>query len=80
MAQQDGSTATTRGQPAPQTEDLEDDEVNLFNLDINNSGEIVTSTATLDSDVINNSNVMDNTAADFLPQQYIPTRHRLNGY
>ena len=76
MAQQDGSTATTRGQPALQTEDLEDDEVNLLNLDINNSGEIVTSTATLDSDVINNSNVMDNTAADFLPQQYIPTQHR----
>ena len=75
MAQQDGSTTTTRGQPVPQTEDLEDDEVNLVNLDIINSGEIVTRNAALARDVINNSNVMDNTAADFLPQQYIPPQH-----
>ena len=68
MAQQDGSTTTTRGQPVPQTEDLEDNEVILASQDMINNGEIVTSTAALDSDVINNSNVMDNTAADFLPQ------------
>ena len=62
----------------PQTGDHEDNEVNLVNQDIINSGEIVTSTAALDSDVINSSNVMDNTAADFLPQQCIPSQHRPN--
>ena len=78
MAQQDGSTTTTRGQPVPQTEDLEDNEVILASQDMINNGEIVTSTAALDSDVIDNSNVMDNTAADFQPQQYIPPQHRHN--
>ena len=76
MAQQDGSTATTRGQPAPQTEDHEDNEVNLVNQDIINSGDIVTSTAALDRDVINNSNVMDITAADFLPRQCRPPQQQ----
>ena len=76
MAQQDGSTATTRGQPAPQTEDHEDNEVNLVNQDIINSGDIVTSTAALDRDVINNSNVMDITAADFLPRQCRPLQQQ----
>ena len=75
MAQQDGSTTTTRGQPVPQTKDLEDNEVILASQDMINNGEIVTSTAALDSDVIHNSNVMDNTTADFLPQQYIPPQH-----
>ena len=76
MAQQDGSTTTTRGQPVPQTGDHEDNEVNLVNQDVIHNGEIVTSTAALDRDVIDNSNVMDNTAADFLPQQYISSQHR----
>ena len=41
-----------------------------------NNGEIVTRNAALVRDVINNTNVMDNTAADFLPQQYILPQHR----
>ena len=76
MAQQDGSTTTTREQPVPQTEDLEDNEVILVNQDTIHHGEIVTRNAALARDVINNTNVMDNTAADFLPQQYIPPQHR----
>ena len=40
-----------------------------------NNGENMSSNAALDSDVINNSNAMDNTAADFLPQQHIPPQH-----
>ena len=76
MAQQDVSTTTTRGQPVPQTEDLEDDEVILVNQDTIHHGEIVTRNAALARDVINSSNIMDNTAADFLPQQYIPPQHR----
>ena len=76
MAQQDGSMATTRGQPAPQTEDHEDNELNLVNQDIINSGDIVTSTADLDRDVINNSNVMDITAANFLPRQCRPPQQQ----
>ena len=76
MAQQDGSTTTTRGQPVPQTGDHEDYEVNLVNQDIINSGEIVTSTAALDRDVINNRNVVDNTAAEFLPRQCRPPQQQ----
>ena len=55
MAQQDGSTTTTQGQPVPQTGDLKDNEVILVNQDMINNGEIVTSTAALDRDVIDNS-------------------------
>ena len=76
MAQQNGSTTTAPGQPGTQTSDLGDNEAVLVNQDMINNGAIVTSTAALDSDIINNSNAMNNTAADFLPQQYIPPQHR----
>ena len=76
MAQQNGSTTTAPGQPGTQTSDLRDNEAVLVNQDMINNGEIVTSTAALASDVINNSNAMDSTAADFLPQQHIPPQHR----
>ena len=69
---------TTRGQPVPQTGDHEDNEVNLVNQDIINNGEIVITIAALDRDVINNSNVMDNTAADFSSQLHIPPQHQHN--
>ena len=72
MAQQDGSTTTAPGQTGTQTGALIDNEFVLVNQDMINNGEIVTSNAAFDSDVINNSNVMDNTAADFLHQQHIP--------
>ena len=76
MAQQAGSTTTAPGQPGTQTGNLGENEVILINQDVINNGEIVTSTAALDRDDINNSNAMDNTAADILPQQYIPPQHR----
>ena len=76
MAQQNGSMTTAPGQPGTQTSDLGDNEAVLVNQDMINNGEMVTSSAALDSDVINNSNAMDNTAADFLPQQYIPPQYR----
>ena len=68
MAQPDGNTTTAPGQPGTQTGDLGENKVNLINQGMINNGENVTSTAALDRDVINNSNGMDNTAADFLPQ------------
>ena len=58
MAQQNGSTSTAPGQPGIQTSDLGDNEAVLVNQDMINNGEIVTSTAALDSDVINNSNAI----------------------
>ena len=76
MAQQDRSTTTAPGQPGTQTGNLGDNEVILASQDMINNGEIVTSTAVFDSDVINNSNAMNSIAADFLPQQYIPPQHR----
>ena len=72
MAQQDGSTTTPPGQPGTQTGDFRDHEAVLVNHDMINNGANVTSNAALDSDVINNSNAMDNTVVDFLPQQLIP--------
>ena len=72
MAQQDGSTATVPGQPGTQIGDLGHNEVILASQDMINNGENVIRNAALDSDVINNSNAMDSTAADFLPQQHIP--------
>ena len=55
---------------------LEDNEVSLVNQDTIHHGDIVTKNAALAGDVINNSNVMDNTAADFSSQLLIPPQHQ----
>ena len=68
MAQQNRSTTTAPGKPGTETGDLGDNEVILASQAMINNGEIVTNTAALDRDVINNSNVLDNTAANFLSQ------------